>query len=101
MLTPDEWTAVLLTLGVAARSVAFGLPVVATRAGGTLEIVQDGKTGILYPVGDAGQSELQSQLSAVQADRRLAARLGEAGRQRAAAEFTAARCFRELAAFLA
>lgn len=27
MLTPDEWTAVLLTLGVAARSVAFGLPV--------------------------------------------------------------------------
>jgi molybdate transport system permease protein len=26
MLTPDEWTAVLLSLGVAARSVAFGLP---------------------------------------------------------------------------
>ena len=86
---------------VTIEAMAFGLPVVATRAGGTLEIVQDGKTGLLYPVGDAGQSELQSQLSAVQADRRLAARLGEAGRQRAAAEFTAARCFRELAAFLA
>lgn len=32
MLTPDEWTAVLLTLGVAARSVAFGLPVAVVLA---------------------------------------------------------------------
>lgn len=32
MLTPDEWTAVLLTLGVAARSVAFGLPLAVVLA---------------------------------------------------------------------
>lgn len=86
---------------VTIEAMAFGLPVVATRAGGTLEIVQDGETGLLYPVGDAGQAELQSHLSALRADRGLAVRLGEAGRRRAAAEFTAARCFRELAAFLA
>lgn len=86
---------------VTIEAMAFGLPVVATGAGGTLEIVRGGETGLLYPVGDAGQAELQSHLSALRADRGLAVRLGEAGRQRAAAEFTAARCFRELAAFLA
>lgn len=85
---------------VTIEAMAFGLPVVATRAGGTLEIVQDGETGLLYPVGDAGQAELQSHVSALRADRGLALRLGEAGRRRAATAFTAARCFHELAAFL-
>jgi len=38
---------------VVIEGMAMGKPVVATRAGGPLDIVEDGKTGFLVPVGDA------------------------------------------------
>src|SRR5579863_1942124 len=37
---------------VTAEAMACGLPVVATRAGGLLEVVEDGKTGLLVDYGD-------------------------------------------------
>lgn len=39
---------------VAAEALAAGVAVVASRTGGLQEVVQDGRTGILVPVGDAG-----------------------------------------------
>ena len=36
------------------ESLAVGTPVIATRAGGVAEVVEDGVNGLLVPVGDAG-----------------------------------------------
>ncbi|TGE15806.1 glycosyltransferase family 4 protein [Hymenobacter elongatus] len=37
---------------VTLEAMAAGVPIVASAAGGTLELVQDGHTGLLYPLGD-------------------------------------------------
>ncbi|GGF10659.1 hypothetical protein GCM10011383_22290 [Hymenobacter cavernae] len=37
---------------VTIEAMAAGLPVLGTRIGGTAEIIKDGQTGLLYPVGD-------------------------------------------------
>lgn len=47
------------------EAMATGLPVVATRVGGNPELVEDGVTGLLVPVGDA-QALAQAMLSLVQ-----------------------------------
>jgi glycosyltransferase involved in cell wall biosynthesis len=64
-------------------------PVVATPAGGTAELVADGETGLLVPVGDAGA--LAAALRTLLDDPGRARRLGEAGRARVLAEFSADR----------
>jgi glycosyltransferase involved in cell wall biosynthesis len=64
---------------------AAGLPVVATRAGGTAELVVDETTGLLVEPGDIqalGEALLRM------TDPRLAARLGAAGRARVLANFS-------------
>jgi len=38
---------------VVMESQFLGVPVVATRAGGTVDLIRDGQTGLLAPVGDA------------------------------------------------
>jgi glycosyltransferase involved in cell wall biosynthesis len=64
-----------------------GLPVVATRAGGMPEVVEDGRTGILVPVGDAASfAEAILRLASDPACRRT---MGEAGRERALRLFSA------------
>lgn len=55
---------------------AAGKPVVATRAGGMPEIVKDGHTGYLVPVGDA--RALAQALERLMADDALRARMGQA-----------------------
>jgi glycosyltransferase involved in cell wall biosynthesis len=40
---------------VVMESQLLGVPVVATRAGGTVDLIQDGETGLLAPVGDHEQ----------------------------------------------
>lgn len=73
--------------GVAAReAMAYGRPVVASAVGGLLEAVEDGVTGLLVPAGDAGA--LRSALERLLDDPALRARLGEAGRRRAAELFS-------------
>ena len=66
----------------------LGRPTVATRAGGMVEAIEEGVTGLLAPVGDAEQ--IGALIARVLTDAALAARLGEAGRRRAA-EFSTER----------
>ena len=60
---------------------AAGRPIVATAVGGTLELIQDGVTGLLIPPGDANQ--LARGIRRLLENRGLAARLGAAARRRA------------------
>jgi len=60
--------------------------VVATRVGGTPEVVVDGVTGLLAPPEDAGA--LAAALLRMISDGALRRRMGEAGRTRALADFT-------------
>ena len=66
-------------------ALAAGLPVVASRAGGIPEMIEDGVGGLLVPPADA--AALGAALARVLADPALAARLGGAGRKRVDAEF--------------
>lgn len=67
------------------EAMAASLPVVSTNAGGVGEVVVDGVTGLLAPVGDA--EKLASHLTRLANDVVLAQSLGAAGRARAFAHF--------------
>lgn len=69
------WPAVNEAFGMALlEAQAAGLPVVAGDGGGVPAIVRHGETGLLAPVGDAGQ--FASAVAALVADREQRARLG-------------------------
>jgi len=68
------------------EAMAAGLPIVASGVGGILELIEDGRTGLLVPAGDA--AALSDRLCRVIADRRLAAGLGEAARVEAHARYS-------------
>lgn len=67
-------------------ALASRLPIVATRAGGIPEMIDDGVHGLLVPPGDPGA--LASALVRVLSDPELAQRLAAAGRARVEREFT-------------
>jgi phosphatidylinositol alpha 1,6-mannosyltransferase len=60
------------------EAMAAGLPVVAPAAGGPLDLIADGVTGLLYPGEDDGA--LRAAVSDLATDPRLRARLGGAAR---------------------
>ena len=68
------------------EAMATGLPVIATRVGGNVELVQGAQTGFLVPASDpvAMAQAIRTYLD----DRTLLARHGEAARKRAEAEFS-------------
>jgi starch synthase len=68
------------------EAMACGTAVVASRTGGIPEVVADGETGLLVPPGDAGR--LADALNALLADPGRAREMGQAGRDRAVAEFS-------------
>ena len=68
------------------ESMASGLPVIATNAGGNPELVADGETGILVSPSDA--EELANALRRYAEDPSLAAKHGARGRERAEQEFS-------------
>jgi glycosyltransferase involved in cell wall biosynthesis len=72
---------------VALEAMAMGKPVVATRVGGLQDIVLDDETGLLVEPGD--ELALGAALARLVADDDLRRRLGEAGRRRASAHFSA------------
>jgi glycosyltransferase involved in cell wall biosynthesis len=89
---PSNWEGFGLTL---LEAMSVGLPVVATRVGGVPEVVVDGGTGLLVPPADpAAMSRACLDLLS---ERERAARLGEAGRQRACSEFPIDRLVTETA----
>ena len=74
------------TLGVAAiEAEAVGLPVVASAVGGVPEVVVDGKTGFLVPLGDA--PALAEAILRLLHDPELRRIMGLAGRKHAEAHF--------------
>ena len=68
----------------AIQYMAFGIPVVATDAGITSQIVRDGETGILV----SGEEEWLEALERLLHDPELRRRMGEAGRREAVARFS-------------
>lgn len=68
------------------EAMATGLPVIATRTGGNPELVEDGVTGALVPVGEPRR--LAQTLEAYLRDAHLRALHGKAGRQRAVEQFS-------------
>ncbi|MBI4617797.1 MAG: glycosyltransferase family 4 protein [Planctomycetes bacterium] len=71
---------------VVLEAMAAGVPVVASRAGGVVELVSDGETGILVPPGDA-PAHARAVLSLL-ADPERARAMGRRGREVAAARFS-------------
>ncbi len=77
------------TPNVVLEAMAAGLPVIATNAGATAELVRDGETGFVVGCGDA-QSFAECSLRLLD-DPVLAARMAAAGAERASRHFSIAR----------
>jgi glycosyltransferase involved in cell wall biosynthesis len=69
------------------EAMAAAVPVVASTAGGTAEVLVDGTSGLLVAPGDC--ATLQRLLRKLLLDRKLAARIGAAGRETVRARFSA------------
>lgn len=74
-------------------AMAAGKPVVATMTGGIPEVVVDGETGFLVPPRD--HAAMAEAIVALLKDEALGRRMGEAGRARACALFSAERMVQE------
>jgi glycosyltransferase involved in cell wall biosynthesis len=68
------------------QAMAAGLPIVATAVGSAIELIDNGRTGLLVPPDDARR--LANRLCCLMADPALAARLGEAARAMAQARYS-------------
>ncbi len=78
------------TFGIAClEAMCFRLPVVAARVGGLPEVVEDGVTGILVPPNDP--QALGEAILSLLRDPEKRRRMGERGREKVLAEFTAER----------
>jgi glycosyltransferase involved in cell wall biosynthesis len=71
------------------EAMACRKPVIATKAGGVPEIIDEGRTGLMFPPGDC--EALAAAILDLLADRARAARFGEAGFQRVNERFHIAR----------
>jgi glycosyltransferase involved in cell wall biosynthesis len=79
-----------------AEAQVVGTPVVASYVGGVPEMLDDGRAGLLFPVGDAAM--LAAQISRLYTDRGLAQNLSDQERQRARQRHDPARIVDELLA---
>jgi D-inositol-3-phosphate glycosyltransferase len=82
VLTSEKETYGMVTI----EAMAAGLPVIATRSGGTPELVDDGQTGILFePHCD---EQLRAALRTLIVNSSLREQYGSAGRKKARARFS-------------
>jgi glycosyltransferase involved in cell wall biosynthesis len=79
---------------VTVEAMACGLPVIGHASGGTVELVEDGHTGLLY---SAGPEELAERMSQLVSDHAWARQLGDTGAERARARFSIERYAQEVA----
>ncbi len=79
------------------HALACGIPTIASRTGGNVEIVQDGVSGLLFPKGDA--SALAAGIRRLAADGALRARVSAGGRE-IARGFTVARMIDQMEQYL-
>jgi len=77
------------------EAMAAGKPIVATEIGGVPEAVQNDRTGILVPIGDV--QGFAAALVRLAGDAELAARMGQAGRERHRTQFSFERMIDEYA----
>ena len=68
------------------EAMAAGLPIVASGVGGILELIDDGKTGLLVPPGEP--QPLAERICRLMADPASAAALGDAAREEARARYS-------------
>ncbi len=71
---------------VIVEAYAAGVPVVATKVGGIVDIVEDGRTGLLVPPGQPNM--LAAACARLLKDRKLAQQFAQAARQKAEKEFS-------------
>lgn len=95
LVTPSRFESFGLML---VEGMMFGKPVIGCRVGGMVEVVEDGKTGLLAEPGDT--PSLEACLNRLIDDAELRARLGSAARARFEKYFTANRMAAEVVAFL-
>ena len=76
------------------EAMATGLPVLASASGGNREVIADGETGALFPVGD--DRALAKGILALARDAVRRRRMGEAGRRRVLERFTLERMVSEM-----
>ncbi|MEN1681135.1 MAG: glycosyltransferase family 4 protein [Planctomycetota bacterium] len=68
-----------------AEAMAYGVPVVGRASGGTIELIDNGRSGLLF---DGSPADLASQIARLIDEPGLASRLAAAGQQRARREFS-------------
>jgi glycosyltransferase involved in cell wall biosynthesis len=82
---------------VTIEAMAFHLPILGTNAGGTKEIVQDGLSGLLHPLGRGGQAVLMENLKLLVQDAQRRSVIGEAAYRRVCEMFMEDRFHKQLA----
>ena len=86
MLMPSE----MESFGLAAlEAMACGVPSIATNVGGVPELVEDGRNGLLFPVGEV-EAMAEAAIALLEDDGRLR-RMSEAGRRTAQDHFCSSR----------
>lgn len=68
------------------EAMAYGKPVVGSNMGGTAELVEDGKTGLLFDAGNV--DDLKLKLDQLMASEELRQQMGSAGRKRVVDNFS-------------
>jgi glycosyltransferase involved in cell wall biosynthesis len=84
VVVPSEWQEPFGLTSI--EAMALGKPVIASRVAGSMEIVQDGVTGLLFEPGDV--SGLAQCLRRLQDDAEFCRKLGAAGRERFEKEYS-------------